>query len=627
MSDFNYRGKLPFRIISSSVNTGYNAELTAAVGRNIEVVDQHTDHYAALQDSPMQGPFTETWVGGNQHRHADLNDGTDDASNRPEAFLISGSSNKVRVYGPAHFDEMAPKAVLTREEVAKRPLNIKNIATVDGKLGNFSHNYQVVQTSGRDINQSLIQNDLTASGVLTTKFIEGVEEYTLPDLTNNKNKSVFVERFNAPGDKKESSRGALDRESEQYSPNNSLITRNIGVRQPYYNQLTKHNGKFYIDGEDNALLEPTGIQELSEVNELDKLDVSSILSNCASLYFRNDGLKLYVIGTSTIPNRVVVEYSLTVPYDIDTAIFMASLSIGPTPLSIDFKQDGTKMFVLQSGTSDVYEYTLAVPWDISTAVALPPWNITPNVVAIHFRQDGLKMYGIRIVPVDSIFEYTLGTAWDMTTISTGVKVANISGASNLTGLDFDYTGEKMLLVDLSARKIYFYKLFNRWDFSSILLQKTVSFPPSSSIRDISLSKDSKKAFIVNSTQNAVYLYNLEFIPSENGKVNANSKKVIKDFYGTYSTSSLNDNFWIQHSIPRTDLRYKWIADSYLTSSTTAFFGYQRLGIDSEEILFNSSSFVISGSNKRFAVDNIGINSLVKDKKSIDITKNIFTITK
>jgi hypothetical protein len=244
MSDFNRRGKLPFQIVSSSVNTGYNVELTAAVGSNLEIVNQHQDEYGGLQDAPMQGPFTEQWVGGNQHRHIHINNGTDDASNRPEAFLVSGSTGKVRVYGPDYFDPKAPKALLTRDTVSKSPLNIKNIKNENRRLGNFSHNYQVVQTSGRELNQSLVQNNLTASGVLTTKFIEGVEDYSLPEITGNINKTVFVERFSAPGDRKESSRGALDRESEQYSPNNSLVTRNIKVRQPFYSQLTQHAAQF-----------------------------------------------------------------------------------------------------------------------------------------------------------------------------------------------------------------------------------------------------------------------------------------------------------------------------------------------------------------------------------------------
>ena len=551
MSDFNYRGKLPFRIISSSVNTGYNAELTSSVGRNIEVVNQHSDEYSELQDSPMQGPFTQQWVGGNQHRHNDLNKGSDDPTNRPEAFLISGSANKIRVYGPAHFDETAPKAVLTREEVAKRPLNIKNIATVDGRLGNFSHNYQVVQTSGRDINQSLIQNDLTASGVLTTKFIEGVEEYTLPDLTNNKNKSVFVERFSAPGDKKESSRGVLDRESEQYSPNNSLITRNIGVRQPYYNQLTKHNGKFYIDAAGNALLDPYGIEDLGEINKLDNFDVSSIFTQVFGVYFRDDGLKMYINGASSIlSSKFVAEFSLLSPYDVTTSVFVATKGLsGLNKASIDFKPDGTRMFLLNS-TSKVEEYILSVPWDITTATFnSPSTSLSPLIQTMRFREDGLKLYGIRNLTVDTIIEYTLSNAWDLSTISAGLVKATISQSTFLTGFVFDTAGKNLLFVDRSTNKLYFYNLLYAWDLTSITLQKTVLFPPYCSLRDVHLSIDSKKCFIIDELANTVYLYNLEFLPSENGKVNSNSKKVIKDFYGTYATSSLNDNFWVQHSIP------------------------------------------------------------------------------
>jgi hypothetical protein len=360
MSDFNYRGKLPFRVVSSSVNTGYNAELTAAVGHNIEIVNQHRDEYGALQDAPLQGPFTEQWVGGNQHRHIDLNDGADNSSNRPEAFLVSGSADKVRVYGPTHFDINAPKALLTRDGVSKSPVNLKNIRNESRRLGNFSHNYQVVQTSGRDINQSLIENNLTASGVLTTKFIKGVQEYSLPEEPNKK--TVFVERFSAPGDYRESSRGALDRESEQYSPNNSLVTRNIAVRQKYNSQLTQHSAQF----------------------------------NSGSA----EGITVHAVNRNTIKN-----------------------------------------------------------------------------------------------------------------------------------------------IELSGT--------------------------------------------------------------------------------TFITASDYDNFWVQHAIPSTDLRYRWIAESVV--DTGSMIQYQKL-YDSQELVFNSSSFVVSGTNKQFPVDNIGINSLIKDKKSVDLTTNIFNVS-
>jgi hypothetical protein len=550
MSDFNYRGKLPFRIVSSSVNTGYNAELTAAVGRNIEVVNQHRDEYGALQDAPLQGPFTEQWVGGNQHRHIPLNEprlteqlvevsvpgvsasytysidgaeetldiltftsllpgtqgnairvtvdypfdenesinisygeegeifvtiaiygdgdfgfyvegladyvnnpsnwpdgiqlftvevlslsipiiyygaiyqenlfgGTDegttlvpqlvtkldDPTNRPEAFLISGSTNKVRVYGPAHFDTLAPKALFTRDVVSKSPVSIKNISNQGRRLGNFTNNYQVVQTSGRDINESLIENNLTASGVLTTKFIEGVPVYSLPEEPN-KTKSVFVERFSAPGDWKESSRGALDRESEQYSPNNSLVTRNISVRKRQNALLTQHMPQF--------------------------------------------------------------------------------------------------------GSGSTFFLTPIMRFD--------PTLVVTKAVSYHK------------VNRNSI-----------------LKTSEEASCAILT------------------------------EIPSIIFTETDGYLQVEQC-------DEETALIGN---------------------------------------SFHDNFWVQHAIPATDLRYKWIKDSII--NTGSLIRYQE-PYESSELLFNSASLVVSGTNKQFEVDNIGINSIVKNKKSINLQTNTFTIT-
>jgi hypothetical protein len=53
--------------------------------------------------------------------------------------------------------------------------------------------------------------------------------------------------------------------------------------------------------------------------------------------------------------------------------------------------------------------------------------------------------------------------------------------------------------------------------------------------------------------------------------------------------------------------------------------YQKL-YDSQELVFNSSSFVVSGTNKQFPVDNNGINSLIKDKKSVDLVTNTFNVS-
>lgn len=187
---------LPFSIFSSSVNTGYNSALSV-FSTDVQITNLHVDSHTG--EEPLQGPFTEKYVGGRQYRHVDLNhsikkaldthehdaykDGSDagDAGlgyhPRPEGFFIQPFNNMLLLrhgavdHETSQIDPNRPTAKYFREEVAKRPLNIRNIRhttssnsgssqsssdhTAGGTttvIGNFEHNYQVVQSPGRNIN-------------------------------------------------------------------------------------------------------------------------------------------------------------------------------------------------------------------------------------------------------------------------------------------------------------------------------------------------------------------------------------------------------------------------------------------------------------------------------------------
>lgn len=149
------RGKLPFSITSSSVNTGYAESFSASFGGGYEVTNFHQDNYGTFENEPLQGPFTEEHVGGNQHRHAPLNDGSDNILTRAEVFHINtDTAGELRIYGPEVFDTAAPRATMLRGNTAKAPVNIRNIQTTTGSQvhGNFRFNYEVVQTQGRKLN-------------------------------------------------------------------------------------------------------------------------------------------------------------------------------------------------------------------------------------------------------------------------------------------------------------------------------------------------------------------------------------------------------------------------------------------------------------------------------------------
>tara|TARA_B100000287_G_scaffold86833_1_gene79435 strand:- start:29983 stop:35835 length:5853 start_codon:yes stop_codon:yes gene_type:complete len=77
---------LPFSAYSSSVNTGYQGLYSDQF--NVDFTNAHDDKYGNDLEIPMQGPFTDQHVGGMQHRHIKLNQGSDTVYTRPEGWHL-----------------------------------------------------------------------------------------------------------------------------------------------------------------------------------------------------------------------------------------------------------------------------------------------------------------------------------------------------------------------------------------------------------------------------------------------------------------------------------------------------------------------------------------------------------
>jgi len=262
----------PFNIISSSVRSGYNAEVVARVTASIEVTNLHNDVYGPDMERPMQGPFTNYAVGGHQSRHIKLNDGGDNYLNRPEAWkiLLGKCSTVTGAIGMVGADYPYPeanavnenpypmtgaqKATYFRDELAKRPVNIRNIQHRTGStiLGNYEHNYQVVSTVGGHSNpRAFIDEQPTlpsiAQGADVVKTILDIErgrgghfsfvdDYNAGYLTgsgNYKNKTVIVSRFSAPGSLETSAPAFNDFRASELSVYNSIPYRNMTSRRPF----------------------------------------------------------------------------------------------------------------------------------------------------------------------------------------------------------------------------------------------------------------------------------------------------------------------------------------------------------------------------------------------------------
>ena len=140
------------------------------------------------------------------------------------------------------------------------------------------------------------------------------------------------------------------------------------------------------------------------------LGVASQENNPTAFSLANQGTKLYVLGNT---NDTVYEYSLSAAWDISTASYTGkSFSVAAQDtlmFSIFMFEDGTKMFTGGFGTDAVYQYSLSIAYDVSSAVYN---NVNfsvsaqlPNLFEIDFKPDGSKMFVVGSAN-DTIYQYS-----------------------------------------------------------------------------------------------------------------------------------------------------------------------------------------------------------------------------
>jgi sugar lactone lactonase YvrE len=165
--------------------------------------------------------------------------------------------------------------------------------------------------------------------------------------------------------------------------------------------------------------------------------------------FKSDGTKMYVLGRSS---DTVYQYSLSTAWDVSTASYdSVSFSVNTEeslPYGMTFKPDGTKMYITGRNGDDVNQYDLSTAWVVSSATAIAAFSISSqqlNVNGLTFTSDGLTMYVTGSASGLVVDKYTLGTAWTISTASHTTTYGPYSGSGGF--------GEAILVGD-SDTKLY-----------------------------------------------------------------------------------------------------------------------------------------------------------------------------
>ncbi len=221
---------LPFSLYSSSAGNDFSI-----FKENLKITNNHDDQRSVLQSTHMR-----SLVGGMPHRRVKF--GTSDA-NRPEAYLLSASADVLTL--KAH--PSSPKSYTARGLGIQSPYNLTNIKQNTGSspvtMGNYVHDYDIVQTSGRSVNNSHItENGLAFNTSGSLGYIAGMPDFTSP--VRARAEHVFVNKFNSPGGPETQGVYGRDKESGEYSIYNTLNYRNLSVRQPLDLLSTERSEQF-----------------------------------------------------------------------------------------------------------------------------------------------------------------------------------------------------------------------------------------------------------------------------------------------------------------------------------------------------------------------------------------------
>jgi len=230
-----------------------------------------------------------------------------------------------------------------------------------------------------------------------------------------------------------------------------------------------------------------------------------------SLFFKPDGLKVYTIGRI---HDNINEYDLSTAWDISTAVFRHSFSVAlqtTHPSGLFFNPDGTKMYIIDGGTTFVYQYALNTSWDVTTATHQLTLDVAPQTQTawdIAFSPIGHKMY-ILAMETNNIIEYDLSTSWD---ISTAIFKHSFNIAAHIEqprNMFFSPDGLKFYIIAFLPKKVTAYRLLEAWNVTTAVYIQSFDYEVIVHIPDgLFFKHDGSKMYMLCRSSENIYEFDL-----------------------------------------------------------------------------------------------------------------------
>ena len=244
------------------------------------------------------------------------------------------------------------------------------------------------------------------------------------------------------------------------------------------------------------------------------------VTTVSELFFKPDGTRMYVVGTGT---DTVHQFSLGTAWNVGSAnydgalfsLFVGGQTGGPRGLVID--TTGTKLYVVGQNLAFtghfIYQYNLGTAWDLSTgSYSGISKSISPATTSdgLAFSSDGTHFY-IAAGGADIIYQFNL-SAWNIGTAGySGKSFSVATQETQVQSVQFSSSGNQMYIIGWSSDTVYEYQLNTAWDVSTVVSTPSGSFSPGQGETfptGVSFKTDGTKMYITGFFKDTVYQYSM-----------------------------------------------------------------------------------------------------------------------
>jgi hypothetical protein len=203
-----------------------------------------------------------------------------------------------------------------------------------------------------------------------------------------------------------------------------------------------------------------------------RYDFSAQLPNRADdIEFSDDGTKMYLTDSGA---SSAFQYSLDTPFDPPSASFTGNQfdfsSEDGDPRGMVINTDGTQVIIIGNNNVSFFEYSLSVPFDISTASFTgTSFDVSGqtrnNPQGLQIGDNGVFLHVVSRGK-SSIFQYKLNTSFDLSTASFDAT-RDVSGQDSFPkGFAFSSSGDRMVLGINPSTTLYQYNLSTGFDINT-----------------------------------------------------------------------------------------------------------------------------------------------------------------